>query len=54
MSYIREMINNNNKDKELRYIIIDLVDGVRTTVHAPMSMGRDEARQSCLDQLGVE
>jgi len=53
MAYIREMINNNNKDKELRYIIIDLIGDVRTTVHAPMSMGRDEAKTSCLDQLGV-
>jgi len=54
MAYIREMINNNNKNKELRYIIIDLIGNVRTTVYAPMSMGRDEAKQSCLNQLGVE
>ncbi len=54
MLHIREMINNNNKDKELRYIIIAMVGDVRTTVHAPMSLGRDEARADCIEQLGGE
>ena len=53
MEILRDMMNSNNKEKEHRYVIIALVNGVKETVTAPMMMGRDEARQSCIDQLTV-
>ena len=53
MEIIREMMNANNKEKEHRYVIIATVNGARETVTAPMVMGRDEARASCIEQLGA-
>lgn len=53
MEIVREMINSNNKEKELRYIVIATINGNRETAHSPMLIGRDEARQSCIDQLIV-
>lgn len=53
MEIVRDMMNSNNKEKEHRYVIIATVNGVKETVTALMSMGRVEARQSCIDQLTV-
>ena len=53
MEILRDMMNSNNKEKEHRYVIIAVVNGTRETVTAPMSMGRDEARASCIEQLGA-
>jgi hypothetical protein len=53
MEIIREMMNKNNTERECRYVIIANVNGIKETVHAPMILGREEAKQSCDEQLAV-
>ena len=55
MQIIREMINSNNTDKEIRYTIIAIVNDVKVTVYEPITFetDRDAAKLSCDNQLGA-
>ena len=54
IQHLREMINSNNKDREMRYIIIAIVNDVRVTVHESMAIAREDEEQSCQDQMGEQ